>query len=419
MTLRGLTGFVFSNWPLRLGAIALAIVLYLGLVVLQNARVWTGPVPIEPVNQSSTVYLLAGLGDVSSIRYVAPVDVAQQVTAASFLATADLGAVNSTAAGSTVNVPVEVKALDARIQVVGWQPTIVVARVDPVQVRDGVPVRVDHGTVPAGLRLGDTTVDPVSVTVSGAASIVSRVAATLARVSVDASGINVDAEVDLVAIDNRDEIVAPVDISPATVHVRIPVTEQLLDRTVPVIPTITGSLAPGYSVRDVTVTPATVTVSGTAAAIGTLASVQTAGLDLTGRTADVTSTLNLQLPVGISAAGGSRVQVRVRVLAQTGSRSFGAGVVVTGARSDRTYALSVPDVLVTLGGTQSGLDAIDPAALFVMADVSGLDVGSYTIPVRFALPAGTELDAISPTDVIVTIAAPPTPSPSPSPSPGP
>ena len=39
--------FLLRNWPLKLGAILLATVLYSGLVLAQNVRTWTGQVPVD------------------------------------------------------------------------------------------------------------------------------------------------------------------------------------------------------------------------------------------------------------------------------------------------------------------------------------------------------------------------------------
>jgi len=46
--------FIFRNWPLKIGAIALALSLYTAMVVLQSTAVWPGSVAIEVVNQRPT-----------------------------------------------------------------------------------------------------------------------------------------------------------------------------------------------------------------------------------------------------------------------------------------------------------------------------------------------------------------------------
>ncbi len=416
MRLHPVFRFLVRNWPLRLGALALAIVLYFGLVISQNARVWPGAVPIQAINQPAGTFLLDRLGDVRSIRYLAPVDVAAQVSTSSFVAVADLSGVSAQSAGAPVTVPVTVKSSDSRIQIIGWDPPTVAARLDPVTTRS-VPVEVEQGTVPTGLTTDAPVVDRTTVTVRGARSLVDNVASAVARVSIDASGINVDQNVDLIAVDARGDQVAPVNIEPASVHVKILVAEQLSNRTVPIVPVVTGDLADGYAIQSIAVAPLTATVSGSQSVIGTLTSIQTATIDVTGKSATAVYTVALAPPNNVTVMSGQQVKVTVTVAAESGSRSFGAGLMMIGARSDRLYLLSVPDVLVTLGGTQAALDGIDPAGLAATIDVTGISDGTVTLAVRFAPPTGTTLVAISPARVQVTVSVPATPSPSPTATP--
>ena len=413
--------FVVRNWPLKLGAIALSVVLYAGLVVAQNARVWPGPIPIEAVKQPAGSFLLNSLGDVTSIRYLAPVDVATSVTSRDFVATADLSNVPVQAGGVPVSVPVTVSSLDPRIQVIGWTPTVTGARLDPVITRV-VPVEVERGPVPPGLTASQPTVDRTTVTVRGAASLVQQVAAAVARVSIDASGVNVDSEVDLVAVDARGETVGPLTITPSRVNVKILVAEQLSSRTLPVSPNVTGQPALGYAIRRIEVTPITVTVSGSDATLGALSTISTAAININNRTTDLQANVALQPPNGVTPMGSSTVSVHVVIDPLSGSRSFGAGIVLSNASSGLVYTPSVPDVLVTLAGTQATLDAVDPTTLTASVDVSGLGPGTYTLPVRVRLPTGTTLVAASPAQIEVTVEAPApavTPTPTPTPSGGP
>ena len=48
-----LTRFLFANWPLKLTALGLAVVLYMGVAISESTRSWTGPVPIEVLNAPS------------------------------------------------------------------------------------------------------------------------------------------------------------------------------------------------------------------------------------------------------------------------------------------------------------------------------------------------------------------------------
>ena len=45
--MRRLLAIVVHNWPLKVAAVGLAMLLYVGLVFAQNSREWRGQVPIE------------------------------------------------------------------------------------------------------------------------------------------------------------------------------------------------------------------------------------------------------------------------------------------------------------------------------------------------------------------------------------
>jgi YbbR domain-containing protein len=411
-----LLGLVTHNWPLKIGAVILATLLYSSLVLSQNARVWPGRVTIEAVNQPASAFLLESLGDVSAIRFYAPPDVATRVTNADFRALVDLADVVPVSGGAPVVVHVVVTALDPRITILDFQPQVVPVRLDPVVTRT-VPVSVDHGSVPAGLVIGEPSLGTASVTIRGASSLVARVQAALARVMIDPSGINVDGDVELVAVDLRGDLVTPVDIEPDRVHVGISVERVIASRSLPVSPQLTGVPASGFSVRSVTVAPAIVTVLGTADLLSPLQVLPTASVALGGRAADFTATVPLQPPDGVSVAGATQVVVSVRISADNGSRAFTVGLALIGESPDRGYVLSAPGVLITLGGTTSALQALDATGLLAILDVGSLPLGTSSVAVRFTPPTGMTVVSLSPTSVNVSVTAGPTPPPEPTPTP--
>ena len=101
-----------------------------------------------------------------------------------------------------------------------------------------------------------------------------------------------------------------------------------------------------------------------------------------------------------------------------GTRTFEAGLVLTGARSDRGYALSSDRVLVTIGGSVADLDRLSGTKIVLTVDVTGLDNGTHEVPVSANLQTGLTVVAASPSYLKVTVTpAPPASSPSPGPSP--
>lgn len=414
--MRAVVAFIVRNWPLKLAAILLATALYAGIVVSQNARTWPGQVPIEPLNQPSDAFILDVLPDVTGVRYLAPVDAANRLSSASFTATVDLGSIDARSGAPFVSVPVVVTATDPRVQVVDYSPQRVQIRIDPL-VEATVPVVVERGTLPEGLSASDPVVTPSEVTVTGPRTQVDRVVSAVARVRIQPAGLDVNEDADLVAVDGRADPVSQVDLSPSTVHVRIDVSSSSTTRTVPVSPVVAGDPASGFEIVSAAADPPLVTVHGDAAALSDVTAIATRPVSVAGATDDVVRTVALDPPKGVTLGATTKVTVTVQVRERRGTRSLSAGIVLVGAREDRSYELSTDRVAVTLGGSLAALDAMDAAAFTVSVDVSALGEGSHVVTVIVSLPPGVTVVSRSPAEigVIVTIhVRPATPTPAPS-----
>ncbi|MBX3030049.1 MAG: hypothetical protein KF809_07795 [Chloroflexi bacterium] len=401
---------LLSDWPLKLGAIGLALVLYGGVTLSDNDRSWPGDVPIEILDPPQGGAVLDLPGSVTNIRYRAPIEAAVALANGSFTASVDLGHVTPAAGAPAVTVPVRVTALDPRVQVVDFTPRSVSLRVDQVVTRP-MTVTVDRGTVPPGLALGPPVVSPSTAILRGASSRVAAVQSVVARVAVDASGLNVEQDVDLEAIDDTGAPVPGIEILPQGVHVSIEVARELGYVTLPVVPTLTGQVASGYRLTSVTVQPTTLTVSGEVATVSALTSVTTEPIDITGLTGPTEVPAVPRLPEDVTAVGSANLLVTLVVEADVGSRTIAAGIRVDGARRNRVYTPSTPSVLVTLAGPLPALDTLDPATIVARIDVAGLGSGTHEVDVTVEAIEGLQVLGVAPASIRVQVAAAPTPSP--------
>ncbi len=399
-------GFFVREWPLKLAAIGLAMVLYAGVVVSENSRTWPGEVAITVVDPPPGGVLLTAPGSVSSIRYRAPLDIAGQLTGQSFRATLDLSGLAPEPGGPPVEVPVRLIALDARVQVVDYAPRAVDVRIDSVVSRT-VPVSVERGVAPEGLVLGPAQVEPASVLLRGASSRLAEVRSVIARVAVDGSGLNIDQRVDLEVVDESGDLVPGVEVAPAEARVRIDVARELAYAVLPIVVDLAGTPAAGSRVGAVTVEPATVTVSGEAPAVERLTSIVTDPVSVEGQVADRTRTVALRLPPEISLIGDPQATVTVRVVPERGSRVMEAGLLLKGTRRDRTTTLSTGSVLVTLSGPVAALDALEAGVSGLLTgevSVAGLGNGRHEVSVEVTSPDGLTVVGVAPRTVVVRIA---------------
>jgi len=404
---------ITHNWPLKLGAIALATLLYGGLVVSQNTDAFPGSVQIGIVNPPTDAIVLSQLGSVSRIRYVAPPDLGLRIDSSSFRAFVDLSGVVPT--GEPVSLDVNVEAINKSVQVLDFEPKKIIVTIDRKGTKT-VPVRVELGPVPSGLDVGDPVVDTESATVTGPQSIVNTITEAQAPVAVDASGIDIDELVTLVAVDDKGtELGADsrIEIDPARVRVQVQVFTDRRSKALPVTPNIVGTPAAGFEVASVEVTPPVVSVQGDANDLATLDRADTQPVSISGASSEVTQDVGFALPTGVQALDVTSVKVTVKLRPVTATRTFEAGLVLVGAQPDLEYALSTESVLVTIGGSIAELDRLSGTSLVLTVDVTGLEPGTHDVKATANLTTGLTLISASPNPIKVTVS---TPAPSPAPS---
>lgn len=404
---------ITHNWPLKLGAIALATLLYGGLVVSQNTDAFPGSVQIGIVNAPADAIVLSQLGSVSRIRYVAPPDLGLRIDSSSFRAFVDLSGVVPT--GEPVSLDVSVEAINKSVQVLDFEPKKIIVTIDRKGTKT-VPVHVELGPVPSGLDVGDPVVDTESATVSGPQSIVNTITEAQAPVAVDASGIDIDDLVTLVAVDDKGTelgVDSRIEIDPARVRVQVQVFTDRRSKALPVTPNVVGTPAAGFEVASVDVTPPVVTVQGDANDLATLDRADTQPVSISGASSEVTQDVGFALPSGVQALDVTTVRVTVKLRPVTATRTFEAGLVLVGAQPDLEYALSTESVLVTIGGSIAELDRLSGTSLVLTVDVTGLEPGTHDVKATANLTTGLTLISASPNPIKVTVS---TAAPSPAPS---
>jgi YbbR domain-containing protein len=401
-------GILVHNWPLKLAAVGLATLLYGGLVLSQSSDTLTGVVRVDPREQPPTTILLNTIRPVTEIRYFSPSGV--RPIAEDFEAWVDLSDVPP--GGGPQSVPVQLRSVDQRITVLGFQPQVVIVDLDRI-ARKTVQVQVDRGDVPPNLEVGKTTIDPVDVQVIGPASVITRVVAARASVLIQPSGIDVDQDVELVAVDEIGNAVAQVRLDPSTARVTIPVFSGRQSKTLPISPQITGTPAAGFELSGASVTPNFVTVEGDIDELEALASIDTTPISVSGYSSSQNVEAPLVLPTGVVALDVQNVRVSITVRPVTASRSFEVGLRLVGAKPGLTYSTGVDRVLITVGGSVADLDRLIGSTLTADLDVSALGPGTADVAVAADLPAGVTLVTANPPKVAVTVSAA-----SASPSPG-
>ncbi len=410
---RRLGGLIVHNWPLKLAAVALATLLYAGLVASQDSNTFPGLVKVTPINVQADTVITNQVKDVDQVRYIAPAELGP-LRAEDFRATVDLAGVK--ADGNPVSLRVNVTAFDPRVQILEVRPQTVQVVLDQ-KVSKPVQVVVVTSDPPAGITLGEVKVDPDKVTITGPSGSVNRVVSARVSITIDASQLNIVRDVKPDLVDEAGEVITGVDMTPALIHVEVPVYTNLSNRTVPVNPVVTGVPAAGFRVASIDVDPLTVTVEGDQDQLQALVSADTAPVPVSGATRDVTTEVAFSLPTGVSVVGAPTAKVVVHIEAVTETRAFTAGIRLDGRNAAFQYEASETQVLLTLFGSTADLDLLNASPIVISINVAGLEPGTNEVAVVPSLPSAITVAAISPGSITVTVTERPTPTPPPTPAP--
>lgn len=384
---------LLRNWPLKLGALLLSVLLYAGLVYSGSftEQQVTG-VAIRAVNQPLNTYLLTGdLGTVD-IGYRASAAAAGGVTATTFSASVDLEAYDMTQAGEPQLLAVEVRSLDDEVEVLDSAPLEVSVILDRLGVRT-VQVVVDRGEIPAGLEITSQDVMPSTVQAQGPESRLQLVTRALARVRIDPSGIDVHEQVDLVPVNVDGEPVPAVELSPNAATVDIEVSTAETSKTVPVALDLEGSPPVGLTLSAISAEPAAVTLFGPPEVLSAIASVSTEPIDLATVTSDGVIEVALIVPDQTRLGDGVEpvASVSVDVSAELASRTILAGPVCTNVGAGLTCEPATAQIPVTVSGTRSAVAALTPAQVTPILNMAGLGEGTHQVTPTVNLPAGITL----------------------------
>ena len=397
-------GSLRANIGLGLLSLALAVSVWVFVTGEENPTrtdCFPGDIPVETVNVPEGL-AIAGLSDAAvSVRASAPQDICDQLTAGDFRAVVDL----AIARARENTVTVRVSSTRGRVNVVEANPAQVAVTLEPVTTKV-VPVTVKLiGTPPLGYGTVPGKTTPEQVEVTGAESLVALVEEGVADVNVQGVRVPLEQTFPLVARDSRGGDIEGVTLNPSTADVVLPIVQREITQAYVVTPQVRGTPADGFDVTSVGVEPAFAVLTGTIEALQSLTLVATDEVDIDGAASDVVRAAKLQLPPGLTAAGGDTVTVRVSISAARGEITLGLTPTVKGLAPGLRADLSTALVEVRVAGEIPVLRALSPATLTAVVDASGLQAGQHDLSVQVTAPPGVQVVGVEPASVTVTLSA--------------
>jgi YbbR domain-containing protein len=401
--------WISKNYLTFLWAFALSVAVWVAAVTSADpdeTRLLSSPVPIQIVGQDPSLVISSSIPTNVDITLRAPRSVWDVIDADPKAVQAILDLSGLSSGEHTLNLQIQIGARP--VQIVSVSPSTITLIMEPLAA---LSFNVDlsiSGEAAIGYQAGDAKLEPVKVTVSGAQSLVQKVAR--ARVSINLNGIREDFDQTLSVeiLDNNGLRVDGVTVSPASVHISLPVSQQGGYRDVAVKVLVTGRVASGYHLTDISVFPPVVTVfASNPELVKSLPGVvETQPLELQSAKEDISTRIALNLPEGISIVGEQTVLIEAGISPVESSVTLaGEKVEIINLRDGLSAQVSPPTVDVIVSGPLPLLDTLTRQDVRVTVDLNGLESGTHQVVAKVeVLIKDVVVESILPNTIEVVVA---------------
>jgi YbbR domain-containing protein len=409
--------WLISNLRTFLMAFVLALAVWVTAVTAANpdeTQVLPNPVPIEYIGQDPGLILTSSNAPTQvEISLRAPHSVWQSLLNGEVPVRAIVDLTALASGTHTVLVHVQIDARPVRI--ISITPQTFDLSLEP-QVTRTMRIRLALTGEPAiGYQVGDATLDPANVIISGAESLVSRVDHIQATIDLTDSRQNINTTVPIQVVDSSNTVIESVTVLPESVQVNLPIIQQGGYRDMAVKVMTVGNPASGYSLTSVAAFPPIITVySANSEIIDSMPGyVETSSLDLSGAVMDIEKQLGIILPPGVTLIGEQSVLVKVGVAPIESSRTISyRPVEIIGLSTGLFAHLSPQTVDIILSGPLPVLESLSISDVKVEVDLTGLPGGTYQLTPRVSIvQQGVTVESILPGTVEVVISTAVTPTP--------
>ena len=412
--------WIYGNIRTFLWAFALSMSVWVAAVTSADpdeTRPLPNPVPLEVIGQDPRLVVNSAIPDAVEITLRAPHSVWTELEANPQSVRAILDLSGLTIGEYTRQLQIQLNVRPVRV--VAVTPGSVAFTLEPLTTRM-LDVNLSLAGQPAvGYQSGDALLEPVQVLIAGPQSRVEKV--MRARVSINLDGIreNIDQALPIEALDENEQLIDGLTITPATAHVALPISQQGGYRDMAVKVVTRDQVASGYRLTDISVFPPIVTVfASDPKLVNILPGVlETQPLDLRNVDDDITTRLGLSLPPGVSIVGEQTVLIRAGVSPIESSLTLaGERVEILGLSTGFRAQISPTTVDVIVSGPLPVLNILTKQDVRVTVDVTGLGPGTYQRTPRVEIQiADVIVKSILPGTIQVVLTEPGAPTSTPAP----
>lgn len=392
-------GKLLNNLGLKLAAILLAFLVWLGVVNVANpSKTVTREVPVSIVNaevleKANMTYEVIGKST-ATISFKAKTKDEYKIKADDFYASADIADMYDV----TGAIPITVKVVNHEDLIESGptvrSPEVLRIQTEPLQTKEFALKAYPQGTVHAGYMAGAVSLNPDSVTVKGPQSLVGQISSV--GIEFDVSGASSDISGTAVpGFYDANGNALTMDESVRLLNEEVAYSMQVLQlKNIPLNFIVAGTVADGYRFVGAETTVPSITAAGTAQTLSTISEIriQNPALNVEGARADVTTEVDISsyLPSGVTATGLASnvipVTLKVEALEERSITVRTSDITLTGENDAYSYGVEAGNVGVTVRGLAEDVEQLTVSSVSPAADVSGLQEGTHQVRVILSLP---------------------------------
>ena len=304
-----------------------------------------------------------------------------------------------------VSLTVGISGYSSSVRVVDHDPREIVFTLDRI-VRRNFPVNVvTSGELGENYLLGDIDASDFNISVRGPSTWVNQVHEVIAHVDLEGRTNTSTTNVTVSVVDEEGNEVRGVEKEPNMISLEIPI---LRTQTLPIELQTIGELPENYSINNLQISPAEVTVVGDHRVVG-LTRIQTEEIDVNSFLESSSQEVELILPEGVSLLDsdetitisyeiGEEINANYSFELEEILTNVPEGLIIDGEDMEQTISIN-------LAGDRQILETLEREDIDISVDLSELELGSHEIEVRIEEIEGVKIQA-DPATIRITLIEP-------------
>lgn len=395
--------------PIFLMALVLAIIVWVSSVTSSDPNeiiTYSTSVPITVLGQNPDLVIMKQSNTSLTVTLRAPRSVHEKIARNFRLITAQIN-LSGLGSGDYSLAPELNTSSFKPVQVIEMNPNRIDISLEKMEQKSLEITINTSGSLPVSYEASEPVLSTNEVQIVGPQSLVKQVASVVGNIDLTNATSSISRNVSLRAIDKRGNPVDGVNISPSTVSAEVAIKQLVGYRNVFIKIVTTGTIAQGYHLTSLVVSPPNVTIyaSDPELAANMPAFLDTMPINLTGAYDDFNLNVTLQLQDGIVVVGNPEITVNIGIEAiQSSIQLLAVPVDIINMTNGLKVNLSPETVDLYISGPMNLLDQLVAGDIRVVIDLKDRIPGTYQLTPEITLTdSDLHLDSILPGTIEVVL----------------